>query len=1178
MAVAADFSEAMLELSVQLLLPVREGLRVTEQAAGLWLGTATLISPRLAITPAELLDRGHDRSESVRVRRAGRSGDVNATIVPDPSEPALSLIELDGDLAIKAGEESLLLSAELRPGAEWEAAFAPPQSRGALRAAHGTVGANVTIEGRVYLELMLREPQERTIGFAGAPVIAGGRLVGVLARTPAESREWYALPLDAETIMHLRQRHAARKTRETVETAAAPDFPAHDFFGTLSPSSRRALQHADGMRRVHEQDRIHMEHLVMGLYLKQDGPAERLFQGSGIGDAAELKKVLSQAVELDIPRPDEYELTALTELPPVSKHVEAALRAARTTSLAGGSSQIQSRHLLHGALSVEDCAVIQALRARGVRADAIVLKDEADGDSLAIAVVSCASDTPGGEDLLGIEHEVDALSALIASKDTTTPLSIGLFGDWGSGKSFFMQRMDERIRQFRDAARASPDLPFRQNIVQLWFNAWHYIDQSLWASLGAEIFEGLAQSLAAEEATKDGRKGLEDARTLLVAQRAVIETQHRAAQKAAMSSTAAVQKQEDVIRGIESRTDRQIERSLGTRATLDELLAVIQSQPEIKEDLDRTAKQIGMPELSAATSQLRGQVESLVTMASYWRSVLATARGKAGAKMWVVGVALAAFVLLMRDRIFGMLLGLEGTIAVAAEAVATGIALLGPVLAVAGRATNLIRNTNQRMSYRIGRKRQAELTVAQQALTAAAQTAEEAARRTGQLQEQLAAIDRQIDQLKPVRQLTDFIRARHQSDAYTKHFGVIARARQDFEELTRLMELVKVQPELAATGEGTDHFTPIDRIVLYIDDLDRCPEAKVFEVLQAVHLLLAFPLFVVVVGVDPRWLLHSLRRELGAFRDQRAEEADGSEERLRWQSTPLNYLEKIFQIPFTVRPMDQRGFDRLIEELTRPEGQSAGGLGTTGAGNGSATHPSPTVATPATNGSGADTSSRDGVAQAPDAASTPDSDGSSSSASVTAAEPDRVIQKQALITHNRLVLHKWEAEYMKRLFPLIPSPRASKRFVNVYRLLRAIVTGPKRQELIGTNGQGGYSQVLLLLAMITGYPAETTELIARLLDDESATVPGGDWWAFVDSFKAELDNERSLEPATTAADDANPGQLATGGVRWDHFFEKLDEVRGGMPDQEFSCITMASWAPFVARYSFASGRLLLASE
>ena len=51
----------------------------------------------------------------------------------------------------------------------------------------------------------------------------------------------------------------------------------------------------------------------------------------------------------------------------------------------------------------------------------------------------------------------------------------------------------------------------------------------------------------------------------------------------------------------------------------------------------------------------------------------------------------------------------------------------------------------------------------------------------------------------------------------------------------------------------------INRIVLYIDDLDRCPPDKVVEVLQAVHLLLSFPAFVVVVAVDARWVSQSLR-------------------------------------------------------------------------------------------------------------------------------------------------------------------------------------------------------------------------------------------------------------------------------------------------------------------------------
>ncbi len=50
----------------------------------------------------------------------------------------------------------------------------------------------------------------------------------------------------------------------------------------------------------------------------------------------------------------------------------------------------------------------------------------------------------------------------------------------------------------------------------------------------------------------------------------------------------------------------------------------------------------------------------------------------------------------------------------------------------------------------------------------------------------------------------------------------------------------------------------VDRIVVYIDDLDRCRPAIVVKVLEAVHLLLAFDFVVVVVGVDARWVGRSL--------------------------------------------------------------------------------------------------------------------------------------------------------------------------------------------------------------------------------------------------------------------------------------------------------------------------------
>src|SRR4051794_9487914 len=108
------------------------------------------------------------------------------------------------------------------------------------------------------------------------------------------------------------------------------------------------------------------------------------------------------------------------------------------------------------------------------------------------------------------------------------------------------------------------------------------------------------------------------------------------------------------------------------------------------------------------------------------------------------------------------------------------------------------------------------------------------------------------------RLLGQFIQDRAASRDYRKHLGVLALVRQDFQKLSSLIEEAnwrlappgpdaprfadgKLQKITTLEDENADSGTRINRIVLYIDDLDRCPPAKVVEVLQAVHLLLAFP-------------------------------------------------------------------------------------------------------------------------------------------------------------------------------------------------------------------------------------------------------------------------------------------------------------------------------------------------
>jgi hypothetical protein len=100
-------------------------------------------------------------------------------------------------------------------------------------------------------------------------------------------------------------------------------------------------------------------------------------------------------------------------------------------------------------------------------------------------------------DRLGTAADVDMLVSVLLARDTPLPLAVGLFGDWGSGKSFFMALMQERIAELADlAGKDRPEAePFCRDVRQIRFNAWHYIDTNLWASLAATLFDELAQLL-----------------------------------------------------------------------------------------------------------------------------------------------------------------------------------------------------------------------------------------------------------------------------------------------------------------------------------------------------------------------------------------------------------------------------------------------------------------------------------------------------------------------------------------------------------------------------------------------------------------------------------------------------------------------------------------------------------
>ena len=79
-------------------------------------------------------------------------------------------------------------------------------------------------------------------------------------------------------------------------------------------------------------------------------------------------------------------------------------------------------------------------------------------------------------DPLDVQEDVRTRAAVMLAKDPPPPLAIGLFGDWGSGKSYFIKSM---ISTAKKMAEKNPNSKFCAHIASVEFNAWHYADTIL---------------------------------------------------------------------------------------------------------------------------------------------------------------------------------------------------------------------------------------------------------------------------------------------------------------------------------------------------------------------------------------------------------------------------------------------------------------------------------------------------------------------------------------------------------------------------------------------------------------------------------------------------------------------------------------------------------------------------
>lgn len=142
--------------------------------------------------------------------------------------------------------------------------------------------------------------------------------------------------------------------------------------------------------------------------------------------------------------------------------------------------------------------------------------------------------------------------------------------------------------------------------------------------------------------------------------------------------------------------------------------------------------------------------------------------------------------------------------------------------------------------------------------------------------------------------LASFVTARVKDAAYENQLGVMHQVKQD---LTKLSQALLPPPNDSEEYKKklnklkTVFPRGLARVFLYIDDLDRCPPKTVVEVLEAVQLLVKNPLFIAVLAIDERYINRALAQHYKGV--------------LSLQGSPSSsdYLEKIIQIPYRVRPI-----------------------------------------------------------------------------------------------------------------------------------------------------------------------------------------------------------------------------------------------------------------------------------
>lgn len=590
---------------------------------------------------------------------------------------------------------------------------------------------------------------------------------------------------------------------------------------------------------------------------------------------------------------------------------------------------------------------------------------------------SFSNDLVGGADLLNVDAEVSALAETLLLREVEPPLVAGIFGGWGSGKSFAMHLMQKRMAEIRalpiEEADAWPEgqggFPWVGHVYVVRFDAWTFAKSNLWASLMQTIFRELNHKLTLEAQLSGKLKPVNDELSEEEERDKLAATRQRQGGKAygdlVMESASdpfasALAKGEDQLWKELQRQKEEQRRELAEReeklAEKRKKLAEARAKLErtIEDDIEKSSRDEAWRALEGALKDKLGPVldalrgglspsdgddgikagpaaEALLShpesflrtvwsaIQMNWAAILATLAITLGAAI-AAAVAAAAMGGEKRSVPIAVATSLVGAASAAWRTASKWYRMINESRAAFDRHVAMERDKRRAIrDAMVQAKLEAQRHEAQRHEATKTAKSEPAKSATADMSGNVPMLEREVEELashvERQRQrvgltasfvsLAQFVSARLEQQAYEKELGLVHQVQQDLYDLTEGLSIGHRDTDDAKKHKHALFPRGPARVILFIDDLDRCPPAKVVEVLEAAQLLVKTRLFVVVLAMDERFITRALEKIYEGVLHRHGDPSG------------LDFIEKIVQIPYRVRRIRGEAVNRYLSAQMR---------------------------------------------------------------------------------------------------------------------------------------------------------------------------------------------------------------------------------------------------------------------